>query len=103
MVVSQSPNKFLSNFVPNVPPQSGLVFPSSPASQDEKSLNGDTIKPKTSAVFSTDLSMDVDSIEGKKWTFFLFNQTENLFPPGLEPGTFRVLGERDNHYTTESW
>ena len=26
----------------------------------------------------------------------------HLFPPGLEPGTFRVLGERDNHYTTES-
>ena len=25
-----------------------------------------------------------------------------LFPPGLEPGTFRVLGERDNHYTTET-
>ena len=24
-----------------------------------------------------------------------------LVPPGLEPGTFRVLGERDNHYTTE--
>ena len=24
-----------------------------------------------------------------------------MFPPGLEPGTFRVLGERDNHYTTE--
>ena len=26
-----------------------------------------------------------------------------MIPPGLEPGTFRVLGERDNHYTTESW
>ena len=25
-----------------------------------------------------------------------------LFPPGFEPGTFRVLGERDNHYTTET-
>ena len=24
-----------------------------------------------------------------------------LVPPGLEPGTFRVLSERDNHYTTE--
>ena len=24
-----------------------------------------------------------------------------LVLPGLEPGTFRVLGERDNHYTTE--
>ena len=27
---------------------------------------------------------------------------QNMFPPGLEPGTFRVLGERDNHYTTET-
>ena len=26
----------------------------------------------------------------------------HLFPPGLEPRTFRVLGERDNHYTTET-
>ena len=25
-----------------------------------------------------------------------------LFPPGFEPGTFRVLGERDSHYTTET-
>ena len=65
MVVSQSPNKFLSNFVPNVPPQSGLVFPSSPALQDEKSQNGDTVKSKTLAASSTDLTMDVDSIEGK--------------------------------------
>ena len=24
-----------------------------------------------------------------------------LVPPGLEPGTFRVLSERDNHYTME--
>ena len=24
-----------------------------------------------------------------------------LVLPGLEPGTFRVLSERDNHYTTE--
>ena len=23
-----------------------------------------------------------------------------IVPPGLEPGTFRVLSERDNHYTT---
>ena len=30
-------------------------------------------------------------------------QKSRLFPPGLEPGTFRVLGERDNHYTTETW
>ena len=26
----------------------------------------------------------------------------SMFPPGFEPGTFRVLGERDNHYTTET-
>ena len=30
------------------------------------------------------------------------HQEKNLFPPGLEPGTFRVLGERDNRYTTET-
>ncbi len=27
---------------------------------------------------------------------------ESLFPPSFELGTFRVLGERDNHYTTET-
>ena len=26
-----------------------------------------------------------------------------MIPPGLEPGTLRVLGARDNHYTTETW
>ena len=26
---------------------------------------------------------------------------KTLVPPGLEPWTFRVLSERDNHYTTE--
>ena len=26
-----------------------------------------------------------------------------LFPLGFEPRTFRVLGERDNHYTTETY
>lgn len=29
-------------------------------------------------------------------------RTRGLFLPGVEPGTFRVLGERDNHYTTET-
>ena len=29
--------------------------------------------------------------------------TVQLFPPGFKPGTFRVLGECDNHYTTETW
>ena len=27
---------------------------------------------------------------------------KRLFPPGIEPGTFRVLGGCDNHYTTET-
>ena len=26
----------------------------------------------------------------------------SLFPPGIEPGAFRVLGGCDNHYTTET-
>ena len=38
--------------------------------------------------------------------FSLFRQLMatkiTLFPPRLELGTFRVLGERDNHYTTET-
>ena len=25
-----------------------------------------------------------------------------VFPPGIEPRTLRVLGVRDNHYTTET-
>ena len=33
---------------------------------------------------------------------FQNSETKSMFPPGLEPGTFRVLGERDNHYTTET-
>ena len=33
----------------------------------------------------------------------LFIKKENLlFPAGLEPATFRALGGRDNHYTTET-
>ena len=35
----------------------------------------------------------------------MFHQIQKrypMFPPGLEPRTFRVLGERDNHYTTET-
>ena len=35
-------------------------------------------------------------------SFSVSYQNGRLFPPGLEPGTFRVLGERDNHYTTET-
>ena len=26
-----------------------------------------------------------------------------MFPAGLKPATFRVLGGRDNHYVTETW
>ena len=29
------------------------------------------------------------------------SQRVNLFPPCFEPGTFRMLGEYDNHYSTE--
>ena len=31
------------------------------------------------------------------------NVNKNLIQPGIEPGTARVLGERDNQYTTEPW
>ena len=34
--------------------------------------------------------------------FLSANTKKEMFPPGLEPRTFRVLGERDNHYTTET-
>ena len=39
-----------------------------------------------------------------KWFIYGFGKTSQkirLVLPGLEPGTFRVLSERDNHYTTE--
>lgn len=29
-------------------------------------------------------------------------EKKNMFPPGIEPGTLRVWGARDNHYTTET-
>ena len=32
----------------------------------------------------------------------LFLEKNVLFLAGLEPATFRVLGGRDNHYTTET-
>ena len=41
--------------------------------------------------------MDINSSKNKRKLIIKF-----MFPPGLEPGTFRVLGERDNHYTTET-
>ena len=33
--------------------------------------------------------------------WFQLNVLGKMIPPGLEPGTLRVLGARDNHYTTE--
>ena len=33
----------------------------------------------------------------------LIHHLKKMFPPGIEPGTFRVLGGCDNHYTTETW
>ena len=29
-------------------------------------------------------------------------QKNMMFPPGIEPGTLRVWGARDNHYTTKT-
>ena len=49
---------------------------------------------KLSTVFLTTLAHT--SFAGKN------QEPKGMIPPGLEPGTFRVLGERDNHYTTES-
>ena len=49
---------------------------------------------KLSTVFLTTLAHT--SLAGKN------QESKSMIPPGLEPGTFRVLGERDNHYTTES-
>ena len=37
----------------------------------------------------------------ERWGQKRSSALENLVPPGLEPGTFRVLSERDNHYTME--
>ncbi len=36
------------------------------------------------------------------WLEFWEAGWRKFVPPGFEPGTFRVLGERDNHYTTET-
>ena len=42
-----------------------------------------------------------------EWTVATFihsckKKKKLMFPPGIEPGTFRVLGERDNRYTMET-
>ena len=39
------------------------------------------------------------------WTLYHLSHQglpKSLFPPGLEPGTLRVSGECDSHYTTET-
>ena len=41
-------------------------------------------------------------ISGISTCLFGATSPSKLIPPGLEPGTLRVLGARDNHYTTES-
>ena len=33
----------------------------------------------------------------------LFFRITYILPPGIEPGTFCVLGRCDNHYTTVTW
>ena len=45
---------------------------------------------------------DMQVLVSWKCCLKIFKNKKKLFPPGLEPGTFRVLGERDNHYTTET-
>ena len=38
----------------------------------------------------------------RDWQHLKRHELTKLFPLGFEPRTFRVLGERDNHYTTET-
>ena len=38
----------------------------------------------------------------RKWANEMCSRKRVMFPPGIEPGTFRVLGGCDNHYTTET-
>ena len=60
----------------------------------EYSLEGLTVKLKFQASLHA---------AGLHFVFKIMNLKDSLlFPPGFEPGTFRVLGERDNHYTTET-
>ena len=44
----------------------------------------------------------VTTVNGVDVIFVFVGFLKILIPPGLEPGTLRVLGARDNHYTTES-
>ena len=47
--------------------------------------------------------MKQDKLKKKYFFPHKLSLEKNLVPPGLEPGTFRVLSERDNHYTTGLW
>ena len=63
----------------------------------EYSLEGLTVKLKFQAsLHAAGLHFVFKIMNLKAW------EEVTLFPPGFEPGTFRVLGERDNHYTTET-
>ena len=52
------------------------------------------------------LSLHIQCILSRVSSWEIINveylENERLFPPGSEPGTFRVWGERDNQYTTDT-
>ena len=50
-------------------------------------------------VWQSHLSCNTDSPTS---IFVLKKKRKSLFPPGIEPGTLRVWGARDNHYTTKT-
>ena len=58
-------------------------------------------KTKTSQITAT-CSHAAEQHGAMRTGHTFFTHLQRMFPPGLEPGTFRVLGERDNHYTTET-
>ena len=49
-----------------------------------------------------DWSMDITLGGAKRSLGKVGDGCIRLFPPGIEPGAFRVLGGCDNHYTTET-
>ena len=61
--------------------------------EQEREKNFASCRRQHPSVVETKSSPSLFEFREKKW---------NMFPPGLEPRTFRVLGERDNHYTTET-
>ena len=42
------------------------------------------------------------SKKGVQKKFYDLKKMKKKFLPGIEPGTLRVWGARDNHYTTET-